>query len=90
MQYTGKTEKVFHPMRIKHPRLEKNEQGHIVFHTPSQNKARNTDCLYDTETNELWMADKKVEKHPKFKDIVQFENWCNKYYANGKDEKNAK
>ena len=33
------------------------------------------------------MAGIKVEKHPKFKDIVQFEGWCNRYWVkNYKEE----
>lgn len=91
MIYTGKVGMTRNSsISIKHPTLKKNEQGHLIFYTPSQNKERNTECLYDIETNELWMAGKKEEKHPKFKDIAQFEKWCNIYYATGKDENNRK
>lgn len=68
-------------MRIKHPQLIKDEQGRLAFHCKSQCKERNTESLYIIETNELFMAGKMVNKHPKFKDIVQFENWCNVYWT---------
>jgi hypothetical protein len=68
-------------MRLKHPRLDKNEVGQLIFYCPTQTKARNTESLYIIEANELYMAGVKVEKHPKFKDIVQFENWCNVYWV---------
>lgn len=71
-------------MRIKHPQLDKNEAGQLIMHCKSQSKERNTESLYNIETNELFMAGVKIDKHPKFKDIVQFENWCNKFWATNK------
>lgn len=68
-------------MRIKHPQLIKDEQGRLAFHCKTQCKERNTESLYIIETNELWMAGQKIEKHPKFKHIGQFEGWCNTYWA---------
>lgn len=71
-------------MKIKHPQLMKNESGQLVFHCKSQSKARNTESLYIIETNELYMAGVRIEKHPRFEDIVQFENWCNEFWATNK------
>lgn len=69
-------------MRIKHPRLDQNEAGHLIFFCPTQNKERNTESSYDIETGELFMAGQLIERHPKFKNITQFEDWCNRYWAN--------
>lgn len=69
-------------MRIKHPRLEQNEAGQLVFFCPTQHKERNTESLYNIKTNELFMAGQLIETHPKFKNIDQFEDWCNRYWAN--------
>lgn len=71
-------------MRVKHPQLDKNEAGQYIMHCKSQTRERNTESLYIIDTNELFMAGVKIEKHPKFKDIVQFENWCNKFWATNK------
>jgi hypothetical protein len=68
-------------MKVRHPKLDKNEAGQLIMFCPSQSKTRNTESLYNIETGELFMAGIKVEKHPKFKDIVQFENWCNVYWV---------
>lgn len=69
-------------MRIKHPQLIKDEHGRLALHCKSQGKERNTESLYLIYENELYMGGQKVEKHPKFKDIGQFEGWCNTYWAN--------
>lgn len=68
-------------MNIKHPRLQRNERGEIECFTPSQNKSRNTEALYNIDTDELFMAGVKIARHPKFTDIVAFENWCNRYWV---------
>lgn len=68
-------------MRIKHPRLDKNDEGQLIFYCPSQDKSRNTESTYIIETNTLYMAGALVSKHPKFRDIVQFEDWCNRYWV---------
>lgn len=46
---------------------------------PSQDKARNTECIYGIYDGVLTIAGNVVEKHPKFTDIEKFENWCNVY-----------
>lgn len=69
-------------MQVKHPRLEKNKIGQLIFYTPTQYSGRNTESIYVIETNTLTMAGIIVNKHPKFSNIEQFENWCNRYWAN--------
>lgn len=68
-------------MKIKHPQLTINESGQLVFHCKSQNKTRNTESLYIIETNELYMAGVKIEKHPKFEGIGEFEGWCDVFWV---------
>ena len=68
-------------MRVKHPRLDRNEDGELIFYCPSQSKERNTESTYIISTDTLIMAGVTVEKHPKFKNIDQFEDWCNVYWA---------
>lgn len=68
-------------MRIKHPRLDKNKDGQLIFYCPSQNKSRNTESIYIIETNTLYMSGTLVSKHPRFRDVVQFEDWCNRYWV---------
>lgn len=72
-------------MRIKHANLAKIE-GELVFLMKSQTKERNTECIYYPYNNTLYIAGKLIEKHPKFKDVVKFENWCNVFFAEGRDE----
>jgi len=68
-------------MRIVHPKLDKNENGQLVFFCPSQCKSRNTESLYIIETDALYMAGTLIEKHPRFQHIEHFEGWCNRYWA---------
>lgn len=71
-------------MKIKHPQLTKDEQGRYCFHCKSQTKERNTESLYLIYENELYMAGIRIKKHPKFKHIVHFEDWCNKFWVTNK------
>lgn len=68
-------------MRVVHPRLDKNELGQLIFNFPTQEKSRDTSCIYVIETNILTIAGKVIDKHPKFRNIVQFEDWCNRYFG---------
>lgn len=38
-------------------------------------------CFIGKETNTLTYKDVLIQKHPKFKNISQFESWCNRYMA---------
>lgn len=68
-------------MRTKHPHLIKDEQGRLAFHCKSQGKQRNTESLYLINEDELYMAGVRINDHPKFEDIVQFEDWCNVFWV---------
>lgn len=79
------TSKPYTDVRIKHAHLIKDEQNRICGDLKSQNKSRDTSARYCFEDNSLVIAGKAVEKHPKFKNLEQFENWVFSYFAKGKD-----
>lgn len=79
------TSRPYTDVRIKHAHLIKDEQGRICGGLKSQNKSRDTSAKYCFEDNSLVIAGKTVEKHPKFKNLEQFENWVHCYFAKGKD-----
>lgn len=80
------TAKPYSSPRIKHAHLIKDEQGRICADLKSQNKQRDTSASYCFEDNTLVVAGKFIEKHPKFTNIDKFENWVNRYFADGMDE----
>lgn len=73
-------------MRVKHAKLDKTPSGELVFYFPSQSKERNTESTYFVRSGVLIMAGKEVAKHPRFKNVPQFEDWCNRYWATHYDE----
>ena len=79
------TSKPYTSPRLKHAQLVKDENGKICADMKSQNKQRDTSARYCFEDNILVIAGKLIEKHPKFKNIDKFEDWVNRYIAEGKD-----
>lgn len=69
-------------MRIKHPKLIMID-NQFVYEQKSQfilPKDRDTSAMYYVKDNRLIVSKKEVAKHPKFKNITQFENWLNRYF----------
>ena len=72
-------------IRHTRPHLIKNGANQLCFEWKANNKTRNDYAIYNIEKNELLIADKKVDKHPKFKDVDKFESFVSRYFADGKD-----
>ena len=72
--------------RLKRPHLIKDEEGCICADLASyKNAERDTSARYNFDKNILVIADKVIEKHPKFKNIDKFEEWVVRFFADGKD-----
>lgn len=64
--------------------LERKENGDIygVYKLSFKKDARRFEyCFIGESIGTLNFEGKVIEKHPKFKNISQFENWCMKYTA---------
>lgn len=73
-------------VRLKHPRLIKDEHGCICADLPgSKNRMRDTSARYNFDRDILVIAGRVVEKHPKFRNIDKFERWVACYFADGRD-----
>lgn len=65
-------------MKVKHATLRQTDER-LEMWLPTQDKVHNTECVYGIYDGLLDIAGKRIEKHPKFKNIEQFETWCNVY-----------
>lgn len=71
-------------MKIKHPQLAQID-GKLCFDLKSQltsKDARDTSARYFIYEDDLIIAGYRIKKHPKFKNIGQFEGWINKWFYN--------
>lgn len=86
LNFRAYSPKVYTRTRQKYPRLIKDEDGCICADLPSQKKGgRDTSARYNFDRDILVVAGKTIDKHPKFKNIDRFEDWVNRYFADGLD-----
>ena len=71
-------------MRIPQAHLDRRENGDIYCYLKcgfTKDAKRFEYCFIGEQSNTLTFDGKKIEKHPVFKNISQFESWCNRYKA---------
>lgn len=79
-------------MRQTRAHLDRKENGDIygVYKLSFKKDAQRYEyCFMGSKEGTLTFDGEVIEKHPKFKNVVQFENWCNVYTAEH-DVKNNK
>ena len=65
-------------IRIKRATLRKTGDRYEMW-LPTQDKNHNTECVYGIDDDQLNIAGNRIDKHPKFPNVQQFEKWCNEY-----------
>lgn len=71
-------------MRTPHAHLERKENGDVygVYKLGFSNNAPRFEyCFIGKQEGALTYNGNAIDRHPKFKNIVVFENWCSRYVA---------
>lgn len=67
--------------RMKRAHLVRRENGDIYASYIPKKEVDFEYCFIGSDINQLTLNDKIIDKHPKFKHINHFEEWCMKYCA---------
>lgn len=67
--------------RISHAHLDRKENGDVYAVFKVEKDKSFEYCFIGNEVGKLTLAGVVIDKHPKFKNIEKFENWCRVYTA---------
>ena len=67
--------------RMSHAHLERKENGDIYGVFKVEKDKVFEYCFIGDEVGKLTLAGEVIGRHPKFKNIVKFEDWCRVYTA---------